>query len=123
MRTPVQQLLRVAGLSGVMLTLAAGVAEAIPAFARKYETSCSTCHLAIQQRNAFGEAFRKNGYKMPEGEDELVKREKVSLGAPAWKEEFPRSIWPSYDPRTSCMDCSAFGSSAHGMSALARRIQ
>ncbi len=75
-------------------------AEAIPAFARKYETSCSTCHLAIPQRNAFGEAFRKNGYKMPEGEDELVKRKKVSLGAPAWKEEFPNAIWPGDIPYT-----------------------
>ena len=61
----------------VILTLIVPTAEAIPTFARKYETSCSTCHIAIPKRNTFGEAFRKNGYKMPEGEDELVKRTKV----------------------------------------------
>ena len=33
-------------------------ANAIPAFARKYETSCQTCHTGFPKLNPFGEAFR-----------------------------------------------------------------
>lgn len=73
-------------------------AEAIPAFARKYRTSCTTCHTAVPKRNAFGEAFRRNGYSMPEGDEMLIKQEPVSLGAEAWKEAFPDAIWPGTLP-------------------------
>ncbi len=37
-------------------------AFAIPAFARKYQTSCSTCHNDFPELNDFGEAFKKNGF-------------------------------------------------------------
>jgi hypothetical protein len=37
-------------------------ASAVPAFARKYGTSCYTCHSGFPARNAFGEAFKNNGY-------------------------------------------------------------
>ena len=40
---------------------------AIPAFARKYKTSCATCHNGFPKLNAFGEAFRRNGYQFPGG--------------------------------------------------------
>ncbi|MBI3871541.1 MAG: hypothetical protein HY304_00500 [candidate division Zixibacteria bacterium] len=72
--------------------------HAIPAFARKYQTSCQTCHIAIPKRNAFGEAFRRNGYVMPKGDVQLVKEEPVSLGAEAWKELWPNAIWPGLLP-------------------------
>ncbi len=72
--------------------------DAIPAFARKYKTSCTTCHTAVPKRNAFGEAFRRNGYFMPEGEQMLTKQEPVSLGAEAWKEAFPNAVWPGLLP-------------------------
>lgn len=68
--------------------------EAIPAFARKYETSCSTCHVAIPRRNAFGEAFRKNGYEIPQGDELYIKQKQVELGSPEWKEMWPRGLWP-----------------------------
>jgi hypothetical protein len=42
-------------------------AGAIPAFARKYETSCQTCHVAAPALTPFGEAFRLNGYRFPAG--------------------------------------------------------
>jgi hypothetical protein len=35
-------------------------AAAIPAFARKYGTSCQTCHTIFPKLNPFGEAFRRN---------------------------------------------------------------
>jgi hypothetical protein len=40
-------------------------ASAIPAFTRKYQTSCSTCHSNYPELNDFGEAFKKNGFKFP----------------------------------------------------------
>jgi len=43
-------------------------ASAIPAFARKYQVACTTCHTAFPQLNGFGEAFAGNGYQLP-GED------------------------------------------------------
>ncbi|MBI3941272.1 MAG: hypothetical protein HY315_10590 [Acidobacteria bacterium] len=73
-------------------------ALAIPAFARKYATSCSTCHVAYPVLNAFGKAYKASGYRMPGGEDKFVKVPPVSLGAPAWKQVFPKSLWPSDIP-------------------------
>lgn len=75
-------------------------AQAIPAFARKYRTSCTTCHVAIPKRNAFGEAFRRNGYQIPGGDERYIKEEPISLGAEAWKEMWPDAIWPGAIPET-----------------------
>jgi len=72
-------------------------AEAIPAFARKYRTSCSTCHIAYPVLNSFGKAFKARGYRVP-AEEKLTKDEPVSLGAPAWKRVFPESLWPGDMP-------------------------
>lgn len=72
--------------------------EAIPTFARKYKTSCSTCHIAIPKRNAFGDAFRRLGFRTPGGDEGLVKEEPVSLGAEAWKRVWPETIWPGLLP-------------------------
>ena len=69
-------------------------ADAIPAFARKYETSCMTCHTAFPKLNAFGEGFRRRGYRMPRSGFD-VKQAPVSMGAPAWKRIWPDAIWPS----------------------------
>jgi hypothetical protein len=69
---------------------------AVPAFARKYHTACSTCHLAFPVRNGFGEAFRNNGYRFPnDADDEMVKEEAIPLGQEAYKNVFPNAIWPS----------------------------
>src|SRR5882762_5101608 len=43
----------------------------IPAFARKYGMRCSACHLAVPALNAFGQAFKDNGYRMKNGTDDL----------------------------------------------------
>jgi len=72
-------------------------ALAIPAFARKYRTSCSTCHIAYPVLNSFGKAFKARGYRVP-AEEKLTKDEPVSLGAPAWKQVFPESLWPADMP-------------------------
>ncbi len=74
-------------------------AEAIPPFARKYETACPTCHVVIPRLNPFGRAFRANGYRIPGGADEVfTKDEPILLGANPWKKMFPNTIWPSDIP-------------------------
>jgi hypothetical protein len=73
-------------------------AQAIPAFARKYETSCMTCHVAPPKLNAFGRAFKNRGYRMPQGDEDLVKQKQVAMGAPAWKQVWPKAIWPADIP-------------------------
>jgi hypothetical protein len=80
----------------VCLTLAATGANAlaVPAFARKYQTSCQTCHIVFPKLNAFGEAFRLRGYRMPGETAEMVKEPPVSLGAPAYKRLWPQAVWP-----------------------------
>lgn len=45
-------------------------AQAIPAFARKYDTSCNTCHVSgFPKLNDFGNRFRDNGYQMDTDDD------------------------------------------------------
>ena len=87
-------------LATTAMLATAAPATAFPMFARKYETSCQTCHVAIPKLNHFGVAFRNNGYEWPGGEEEMVKDRPVTLSAEANKEAFPRTLWPSWLPRT-----------------------
>jgi hypothetical protein len=70
----------------------------IPAFARKYQTSCSTCHSNYPELNDFGEAFKKNGFKFPKDDETFVKELPVMLGAKAQKEAFPKAVYPGEIP-------------------------
>ncbi|UCF63560.1 MAG: hypothetical protein JSW33_13495 [bacterium] len=45
-------------------------AEAIPAFARKYKVSCTTCHAPIPKLKPYGAEFAGNGFVIPEEEKE-----------------------------------------------------
>ncbi len=63
-----------------LATLWPASAEAVPAFARKYQTSCQTCHIVFPKLNAFGEAFRLRGYRMPAETEDMVKQKPVSMG-------------------------------------------
>jgi hypothetical protein len=78
----------------VALSAIASTAHAVPAFARKYQTSCQTCHIVFPKLNAFGEAFRLRGYRLPGETEEMVKQPPVSLGAPAYKKLWPQAVWP-----------------------------
>jgi hypothetical protein len=84
-------------------------ARAIPVFSRKYQTSCSTCHYAFPQLNAFGKAFRNNGYRYPGGDENFRKQEPVSLGSEAYKKVFPNAIWPSDIPGNTPLAVHAEG--------------
>ncbi|HEY2805557.1 MAG TPA: hypothetical protein VGI92_06810 [Gemmatimonadales bacterium] len=46
--------------------------SAIPAFARKYGLACSACHTAWPELNAFGQAFRDNGYQLGNERDSPI---------------------------------------------------
>jgi len=83
-----------AALVLIILAATASSARAVPAFARKYQTSCQTCHIVFPKLNAFGEAFRLRGYRMPSETPDLVKEPPVSLGAPAYKRLWPQAVWP-----------------------------
>jgi hypothetical protein len=51
-----------------LILLAAFVAteaSAIPAFARKYDMSCLTCHQPVPKLKAYGEEFAGNGFQLP----------------------------------------------------------
>lgn len=71
---------------------------AIPAFARKYQTSCTTCHLDFPKLNDFGKAFKDAGFKFPTDDATYLKVPPVLLGADAQKLAFPHSVWPGEIP-------------------------
>ena len=80
----------------VLVLTAATPAAAIPAFARKYQTSCLTCHTVYPKLNPFGEAFRRNGYRFPGTDSDFIKAEQVALGQEANKKTFPKTVWPDW---------------------------
>jgi hypothetical protein len=56
-------LVLMASLIGFMFTYVSD-ANAIPAFARKYDVACTLCHTTFPKLNDFGVNFRDNGYQM-----------------------------------------------------------
>src|SRR5260370_34604558 len=54
-------------------------AHAIPSFARKYGTSCTTCHTVYPKLTPFGEAFRRNSFRFPGVDSDYVKQEVIPL--------------------------------------------
>jgi hypothetical protein len=87
-----------AAICTVILLSQSTPSYAIPAFSRKYQTSCSTCHNNYPELNDFGLAFKKNGFKFPKDDDSFVKQPPVLLGAKAQKEAFPEAIYPGEIP-------------------------
>ncbi len=92
-----------AGVTAVVVVLWVMLASvpktsAIPAFSRKYQTSCTTCHNNYPELNDFGEAFKKNGFKFPKDDEVFVKEPPVLLGSKAQKEAFPGAVYPGEIP-------------------------
>ena len=81
-----------------LVAIASGPAGAVPAFARKYETSCQTCHTIFPKLSPFGEAFRRNGYHFPGVDSDYVKQATIPLGQEAQKGAFPQASWPGTLP-------------------------
>ena len=92
------------GLVLVVFSVLVGViaprADAVPTFARRYETSCATCHQAFPRLNAVGESFRLAGFRFVDDE-RYRKVEPVELGDEVYKRLWPESLWPGDVPRRS----------------------
>jgi len=73
-------------------------AQAVPTYARRYDTSCVTCHIAFPRLNSFGEAFRRAGYRFPDDNLDFVAEEPLVLGHEAYTNVFPEAVWPSDMP-------------------------
>jgi len=54
----------------LVVAVAPRQASAIPAFARQYKISCTTCHAPFPRLKPFGEEFAGNGFSIPEQESE-----------------------------------------------------
>lgn len=72
------------GVFTLVVALSPRTANAVPAFARKTGMACASCHYAFPKLNAFGEAFRLNGYRFP-GQEEMK-------GPWSWKDYFPIAV-------------------------------
>jgi hypothetical protein len=78
--------------------LATRQARGIPAFGRKYGTSCMTCHTVYPKLTPFGEAFRRNGYRFPGIDSDYWKQATIPLGHEESIKEFPNTVWPGSLP-------------------------
>jgi hypothetical protein len=92
-------LFRIVLVIGFLLFAASEVA-AVPAFARRYGTSCATCHMAYPRLNSVGESFRLMGYRFADDE-RYRKVQPVELGDEAYKRLWPKALWPSHIPGSS----------------------
>ena len=79
-------------------------AAAVPSFARKYQTSCTTCHTVYPVLNPFGEAFRRNGYRFPSKDRSMdsdsIKEDMLALGQEEYRKLFPDQVWPDAIPKS-----------------------
>lgn len=64
-----------------MMTVDMKSAQAVPAFARKYDVTCNECHTRQPRLNVYGQQFLENGYQLPGTEDGGT-TEKHQLGGP-----------------------------------------
>jgi hypothetical protein len=77
------------------VALTALPASAIPAFARKYGTSCTTCHTVYPKLTPFGEAFRRDGFRFPGVDSDYAKQDtittkpKTATSEPSWIAAIP----------------------------------
>jgi len=76
--------------TALLVLLMAAPAHAIPAFARKYQFSCSTCHAPVPRLKAFGEAFAARGFRLEDPSQEPT-RAVIDTGDPTLRllREFP----------------------------------
>ncbi|MCZ6779922.1 MAG: hypothetical protein O7F16_13295 [Acidobacteria bacterium] len=85
----------------LVLVPSVGEVSAVPSYARKYRTSCATCHNVYPQLNAFGRLFLAKGYRMPGLEKRFVRDPQVPLGDPTADRLWPRTIYSSDIPGSS----------------------
>ncbi|MCS7183106.1 MAG: hypothetical protein NZ869_08380 [Thermoanaerobaculum sp.] len=76
-------------LLGWLVVACAKPAQAIPAFARKYQFSCSTCHAPFPRLKPYGEEFAARGFRLEDPAQEPT-RATYDVGDP-WL-ELPREL-------------------------------
>jgi hypothetical protein len=76
----------------VVAVLAAASADAIPACARKYQLSCSTCHAPFPRLKPYGEEFAARGFVLPP--DQEPPRATLDVGDPSLRlmRELPLAV-------------------------------
>ncbi len=67
--------------------------QAIPAFARKYEKACSSCHTAWPMLNKAGRVFKEAGYRFPSEDQRSQKIKGIT-----WGKNFPLSVVMKLQP-------------------------
>jgi len=83
---------RLVVLGAALAAMLSAPAHAIPSFARKYGTSCMTCHTVFPKLTPFGEAFRRNSFRFPGVDADYVKQEKIPLVPKSPGEDEPFSL-------------------------------
>lgn len=56
----------------VVLAMSSWELQAIPVFARQYNVSCQTCHVAFPRLNSFGQYFVAQNYRLPQAKETSV---------------------------------------------------
>lgn len=57
-------------LTGLTIAFLPAQAHAVPAYARRYDTKCETCHAPVPPRlNQTGEVFRRWGFRLPDADE------------------------------------------------------
>jgi hypothetical protein len=81
------------GLAALALALLAPFdADAIPAFARKYRQSCTTCHAPFPRLKPYGDEFAGRGYRMEEGAEPARATLDVGDDLLALPRDFPLAV-------------------------------
>ncbi|MDH5563841.1 MAG: hypothetical protein OEY91_09515 [Nitrospirota bacterium] len=76
--TIAKHLLLLAGVIFLSPLFSTPEAQAIPAFARKYDVNCTVCHARVPRLNRTGERFLENGYQLPGTEDgDTIKKSRL----------------------------------------------
>src|ERR1700737_3800216 len=89
--------LTVAALIAIAVALPSR-ATAVPIFAERYGFKCTQCHTAIPELNAFGEHFRRAGYRVPN-----VPRQHEFPLALRLQEVWNKDVPPSQDRRFNAL--------------------
>lgn len=85
-------------------------ATAVPIFAERYGFKCTQCHTAIPELNAFGEHFRRAGYRIPN----VPRQHEFPLALrlqEVWNKDIPPSQNRRFNALAIAISSGTFGSS------------
>lgn len=76
----------------VVVVTAPDAANSIPAFARKYGLSCTTCHVAPPKLKEYGDEFAANGFQLPDEEEPVRAYQNVGDDLLLLQRDFPIAV-------------------------------